>query len=256
MSEEDQYVAVWENVWAHSTYQPTAVLEDRGTVEGYRQFRSFVPPQARLILEAGCGTGRFCNLLGRDLPHCKVIGIDLSASALATARNGKEVMRCENVSFQTASLFALPFPDNHFDFVFNEGVIQLFPPEGTLTDRDAIREMVRVTRPGGAVLVSVVNWACFPHTFYKWRLRHGRVHYEYGYEKSYRPGELRRLFHAAGLRHVQFAGFYPAYGFYRLSGRLRHGRRTMRALGALVDRLDCPWLSRIFGFEIIAVGTK
>lgn len=256
MSEENEYVAVWENVWAHGGNQPIDVLQDRGTIECYRQIRRFVPPEPQLMLEAGCGTGRFCNLLGRDFPQSKIIGVDLSASALATARLGQAALGCENVSFQTASLFALPFPDGHFDFVFNEGVIQIFNPEGPLTDQTAVREMVRVTCRGGTVLVSVVNWACLPHTFYKWRLRRGPVRYEFGYEKSYRPGELRKLFHAAGLRDVRFAGFYPAYGFYRLSRRVRYGGRMLHALGSVMDRLDGPWLSRNFGFEVMAIGTK
>lgn len=244
---------LWQSVWADPAHSPHLVLQDRFTVEAYRQFRQFVGADDKLILEAGCGTGRFCVLFGQEFPDSRVIGVDVAANSVANAQTLATALGRGNVSFQPASVFSLPYPTNTFDVTFNQGVVALFDPAGAA---DAVGEMVRVTKPGGTVFVSVANWMCFPHTLYKWRLARKRIRYEYGYEKSYTRRELGALLRAGGLQDIRFTGFYPAYGFYRLSRRIQRFARTVSALGAIVDRLNGPWLSRAFGFELVATGTK
>lgn len=244
---------LWQSVWANPVQSPHAILRDRFTIEAYRQFRRFFCAQDKLILEAGCGSGRFCVLLGQEFPDSTVIGVDVAANSIANAQQLAEALGRGNVSFEPASVFSLPYPYNTFDVVFNQGVVALFDPTGAA---NAIREMVRVTKPGGTVFVSVPNWMCFPHTLYKWRLERKRIRYEYGYEKSYTRRELGALLRAGGLRNIRFSGFYPAYGFYRLSRRIRRFARTVSVLGAMVDRLGETRFSRVFGFEVVAAGTK
>ena len=57
-----------------------------------------------------------------------------------------------NVEFRKADLFQLPFPDNHFDLVFENGVIEHFKnyPE-------ALLEMKRVVKKGGKIIVVFPN---------------------------------------------------------------------------------------------------
>lgn len=258
MSEEQSNIVhLWDAHWTTAACDVTSILQDRFTVEAYRRLSAFVTRSDPVVLEAGCGTGRFSVLLARQFPRSRVIGIDVSAEAVARAQKLSVALECKNVCFQRASLFALPFPDNYFDFVFNEGVLMLFSLESALTYHDAIREMVRVAKPGGKVLVSVANWNCFPHTFYKWYLQLRSRRYEYGYEKSFKHSELSQLLTEHGLKDLEFSGFYPSYGFYRLQ-RSDSGlfKWVFRALGRVVDRLDYPWLSGTFGFQIMAAGTK
>jgi SAM-dependent methyltransferase len=76
-----------------------------------------------------------------------VAGIDPSATMIAAARRAA-IASCLPIELQVASIYDLPFPDHAFDAVRAERVFQhLEDPEAGL------REMVRVTRPGGRVMV-------------------------------------------------------------------------------------------------------
>src|SRR3954467_2261227 len=128
MANDSDIQQVWEQVWHQSGRDAAAYLGDRFTVDAYSALREFIAPRAQAVLEAGCGTGRFCCLFGREFPDSTVHGVDVSPGALEVARRLQAAFQLSNVAFGAGSVFALPFPDNHFDYVFNEGVIQLFAP--------------------------------------------------------------------------------------------------------------------------------
>ena len=65
------------------------------------------------------------------------------------------------------NLFQIPYPDNYFHVVFNEGVIEHFPLQDNLSYENALKGMIRVAKPKGKIIVVVPNWYNFPHTFYK-----------------------------------------------------------------------------------------
>lgn len=259
IKETDEKIrTLWQAVWSDPVHAQSAIAPDRYAIEAYRRMRPFFGAgnHARQILEVGCGTGRFCRMLAEEFPTSTILGVDVAEKSVALARNAAAGATHANVSFARASAFSLPFAENAFDVVFSQGVISLFDRATDSSDFAAVREMVRVTRRGGGVLLSVVNWRCWPHTFYKWRLKRKGLPYEYGYEKSYTRRELAALLHLGGLVDLQFAGFFPSYGFHRLSNRVRHFSRALRLMGRLVDRFDGPRLSAAFGFEVVAFGRK
>ncbi len=99
-------------------------------------------PGAR-VLEVGCGTGL---LLSRIAPIAsRAVGVDLSPGMIARARDrGLNVVR--------GSAVALPFADASFDVVYSFKVLAHVPDIDT-----ALREAVRVTRPGGVMLLEFYN---------------------------------------------------------------------------------------------------
>ena len=255
--ELSQIADLWNSQWTAAPADVAPILGDRFTAEAYRQIAAAVPCHDATVLEAGCGTGRFSALLGSAHPNAEVVGIDVSVAALKTATRIATTLGCRNVRFREASIFELPFPDDSFDYVFNEGVIPLFSERSSHTHEDAVREMCRVAKPGGVVLVSVANWYCLPHTAYKWCVNTLGRGYELGYEKSFRHEELRKLLRANGLHDIRFSGFYPSYGLYRLSRKpLGSLRPVLHRLGTIVDRIERPWLSRRFGFQLVATARK
>ena len=104
-----------------------------------------------IILEVGCGSG----VLDRWLAHYtarnnKIVGVDVNryllreASALAAQEGLSDL-----ITFHEGNAEALPFPDNHMDVAVSFTVLE----EGN-ADR-MLRELVRVTKPGGRVAVMV-----------------------------------------------------------------------------------------------------
>ena len=100
------------------------------------------------VLDAGCGTGSDALVMAqRVLPGGGVVGVDSSEIALASAR--ERVGSREGVAFLRADVSALPFADSEFDATRADRVIQhVTQPEV------AVAELVRVTRPGGAVVIT------------------------------------------------------------------------------------------------------
>jgi SAM-dependent methyltransferase len=92
------------------------------------------------ILDAGCGSGRTLDELAGYGDAC---GVDVSPAAVsATRARGHEA--------HVGSVEDLPLPDASFDLVTCLDVI-----EHTRDDRRTLHELRRVTRPGGALLLTV-----------------------------------------------------------------------------------------------------
>lgn len=109
------------------------------------------------VLDVGCGTGNYTiELVKRG---ANVVGVDRSEDMLALARQ-KGQGEGLKVNFQAADAMNLPYPDSSFDMVISNGLLCfLKEPE------KALMEMHRVLKPGGRLVVSVLNkwspWALF-----------------------------------------------------------------------------------------------
>jgi SAM-dependent methyltransferase len=97
------------------------------------------------LLDAGCGTGGFLAWAASTGAFNRLCGIDLSAEAVELARE-----TVPNAELHAAPLDRVPFDDGAFDLVVSLDVLQ-HVPEG-LVDA-SLRELRRVLRPGGALLL-------------------------------------------------------------------------------------------------------
>ena len=100
------------------------------------------------ILDVGCGTGRWAMELAQQFPQANVIGVDVVPTEQFTAGYGL-VKAPDNYLFISGNVMqGLPFANNTFDFVHQRLLIAALP-------RDrwpfVVRELVRVTKPGGWV---------------------------------------------------------------------------------------------------------
>ncbi|RUS21719.1 S-adenosyl-L-methionine-dependent methyltransferase [Endogone sp. FLAS-F59071] len=92
-------------------------------------------------LDVGCGSGRWTVDMAEDYPASHFTGIDIVSDILP--KTGYP----ENCTFMQANtLKGLPFEDNTFDFVFQRLMVLNFTPADW---EHAIREIIRVTKPGG-----------------------------------------------------------------------------------------------------------
>jgi len=97
------------------------------------------------VLEVGVGTGINASLYPRD---CTVTGIDLSAPMLEKARDRIVRKGIRNVRLLEMDAADLKFADDTFDIVYAPYLISVVPDPVTV-----VREMHRVCRPGGRIIV-------------------------------------------------------------------------------------------------------
>jgi SAM-dependent methyltransferase len=137
--------------------------------------------QGLKLLDCGCGTGGNLALLA---PYGRAVGFDLSQGGLSTARaDGRVVAK--------ADITRSPFLDDSVDVATSFDVLQCVPD-----DFAALREMARVVRPGGTVVLTLAALDVLSGD-------HGEV---WGEVRRYTPARARVLVKQAGLRveRVQF----------------------------------------------------
>lgn len=126
----------WDGIWAEEADSPTR----QGDVlfeEVSRRVR-----EGAKVLDAGCGVG---NLLGylKEARNADVYGVDISSRGIGTASK-------KGIQGAVGCLPDLPLADNCMDVVIATEVL-----EHLSAPRKAVREMVRILRPGGLLILSV-----------------------------------------------------------------------------------------------------
>ena len=99
---------------------------------------------AREVLNVGCGIGVASVYIARKYA-CHVVGADISEKMIEWSRRRAREAKVESrVEFRAADVLDLPFEAGRFDVVFAESVLIFVEDKAR-----AIRECVRVTKPGG-----------------------------------------------------------------------------------------------------------
>ena len=121
------------------------------------------------ILEAGCGTGKWINMLEDN--GLKVFGLDFSMGMLKIARGDKSSLNLVN-----ADAVQIPFKDNYFDLIFCVNAIHHFPDKEKF-----INECKRTLTKNGMLAIFGVD----PHIDKNW--------YVYDYFDSVYENDLKRF---------------------------------------------------------------
>lgn len=136
----DSYVASFGRQWNRFN-----VVRDEEDEAVFRA-KTGVDPYSlagRLVLDAGCGGGRYARLLSRM--GAKVLGVDLSD---AVEQASKATAEFPGTAIIQADLLDLPIVDRAFDLVFSIGVLHHSPDP-----RRAFAEIARLVKPGGRLAV-------------------------------------------------------------------------------------------------------
>lgn len=197
------------------------LLELTGRAEAshfwFHGFRAFIRPvlselagtrRDLRMLDCGCGTGHNLALLRGS---GQAVGFDITHGMLVRARQGgAHVVR--------ADITRIPFSSESFDIVTSFDVLQCVD-----ADRASLREMGRVVRPGGRILLTIAALDLL-------RGDHAEVWREV---RRYTPDDARRLVEAAGLRVERisflFASLFPLMLAARTVQRLTRPFRAVRA---------------------------
>lgn len=211
----------------------------------------FAPLAGARVLEAGCGVGMYVSQIRRRFtPHVEAFDIEPARVAQA---------RVDTPHALVAAAERLPYPPDAFDVVISNEVI-----EHVADDRAAVREMVRVTRPGGRIVVFAPNrgYPFETHGHY-WR---GIYHFGNTllinwlpdplrdrlapHVRVYTARGLRRLFDGAPVRVVHHGRIFGGYD--NIAARSPRLGRLLR--GALYRAEGTPL--RVFGLSHFLVVEK
>jgi SAM-dependent methyltransferase len=112
--------------------------------ESFRRRTGFRPQDlaGKLVLDVGCGMGRFAEVATRW--GARVVGIDLSLACEVAARN----LAGRDATIFQADVFQLPFADCSFDFIYSIGVLHHTPD----CER-AVKILPRLLKPGARFAV-------------------------------------------------------------------------------------------------------
>ena len=102
------------------------------------------------VLDVGCGAGVNTILAGMMVgPNGSAVGVDMVPEMIARAESNLKITGIVNVSFQNTAAENLSFPDDTFDVVISNGVINLIPDK-----KAVLAEIHRVLKPGGHLMVA------------------------------------------------------------------------------------------------------
>lgn len=145
----------WQEVYASSDVQGEVYRDRTVTV---LDWIDALPPQPNpRVLEIGCGAGFLSAALAQR--HYSVEAIDASSAMVELAQQRAAESGLEtSISVSHGDVNALTYEDGTFDIVIAIGVIPWIDAPAL-----AIREMARVVKPGGYVIVTADNRARLTH---------------------------------------------------------------------------------------------
>jgi SAM-dependent methyltransferase len=185
--------------------------------------RVAAPHAGERALDAGCGSGIYSAWLAER--GLAVTGVDRDSQMLVAARR-----RTPSVDFREGELTALPFGDGEFDLALAVTVFCFLDEHERLS---AARELLRVLRPGGRIVIGELArlslWAA------KRRVRAWRGSATWRAARFTSARELRRLLLAVGAADVstRYALYLPPFESPALAGRAELLERLGRPLGPL-----------------------
>lgn len=206
--------------------------------------RADSPPK---ILDVGCGTGANLEMLGQFGEAC---GVDVSDDAL-------EICSRKGLVVRKGLAESLPFSDNQFDITTALDVIEHLDD-----DLAGLRELFRVTKPGGYSLIFV------PAFMWLWGVQDDISHHRIRYKRWEIADRIRKAgFEIQRATYANFTFFLPVF-FGRILMRLTgikpdsENNINISALNGLFGRIfaaERHWLRRFdfpIGVSIIIIARK
>lgn len=160
------------------------------------------------VLEIGCGSGAVTRALAeRIAPSGKVVGLDACAPLLPIARGtASEAGLGELIEFRDGDCRDLPFSDASFDVTLAVTTLSHVPNAEL-----ALREMVRVTRPGGRLGIFDMDGDSFliSHPVRTCTRKIVAAFADYGQVNSWMMRSIGGVLETLGIENVQVRGFMP-----------------------------------------------
>jgi len=195
-----EYIYALKYKWLTPLYDPVLRLTLRE-----QTFKKALVEQARIqpgqrVLDLGCGTGTLTLLIKSAHPHARVVGFDGDPKILALAE-AKAARAGLAVDWKQGLAQELPYADGCFDRVLTSLMLHHLSSENK---RAALREVLRVLRPGGEL--HVADWGRPQNALM--RPASLLIALLDGYSRENVAGLLLELFRQAGLVEARQAAHY------------------------------------------------
>ena len=154
------------------------------------------------VLDVACGPGLLACAFAKVAKH--VTGIDMTPAMLEQAHKTQQEQGLKNVSWLPGDVYSLPFPQAQFSIVSSRFVFHHL--QDSLA---AVKEMKRVCKPGGKIVVAVMA----PQPARAAALNTAELLRGPSHVRAMSEDELRSLFDQAGLA-------TPQINHYRMEGEL------------------------------------
>ncbi len=198
------------------------------------------PTSNMKILDVATGTGKAALALADR--NAEITALDYTDAMLRIAQQKTKDADYENIQFVKGDAANLPFESNQFDVVVSLNFLHLFTP--VHRQKIFVREMHRVLRPGGMLVIELLNY--YQGVFI------GPLRKRFGYDLGFNgPGDLPILLHPEfRIDHV-VGGHLPGMWriFYPIS---KMSMRTSQSLASLTRYR--PW--KYFAFNLFIQATK
>jgi ubiquinone/menaquinone biosynthesis C-methylase UbiE len=191
----------------------SAVVSNRSEDSLRHALKALLEPEGKTLVEVGCGSGSLSLWFATE-GLGKVLAFDVNQTALQEATQNADAKRLRNIIFENCSVYDIPLPEEYADIVICRSLL-------CVLDRvqEAIKEMTRVVRRGGAVVAiepALAQLAFDPdderYSFLSMKLNN--AFYE-GWRKKgvdQRVGlKVPRFFLKAGLANIMLDGFMQVY---------------------------------------------
>jgi ubiquinone/menaquinone biosynthesis C-methylase UbiE len=149
------------------------------------------------LLDIGCGTGRFLDLVKQCWPRLPSLGLDLSEPYISHAR--RHLRRWSRISLVVGNAESIPVPNDSYDAVTSIFMFHELPPK---VRRIIFGECARVLKPGGRMIL-VDSLQRGDHSDYDGLLELFPQNYHEPYFASYTTEDFRSIARASGLTHVR-----------------------------------------------------
>ena len=205
--QDPEVVEVWDKVAkVYGRIDPSAPDHQANLL---RFLEAVGSPEGRTFCEVGCGSGTTSAALAKL--GARVTLVDLSAKALDFACDLLSKMGSRFHAIRQNGL-QMGIRDGAFDVVWNGGVIEHFTDDGKIA---LMKEMYRIVKPGGLLVIIVPNADGWPFMAGKW-IAQKRGKWIFGFEDDLSAKRFRGLAQEADIREYELAAHNPVVGWWFL----------------------------------------
>ncbi len=156
-NKNDDYSMMWEkfaqaksSTYLNYKFNPNHRVGLTNYLREYFIYEFLEPQKNDVILDFGCASGRQLFAISKNIKAG--YGLDIAQNFIDMANQYKTERGINNLFFQKSDIDQIPFADNFFDKIICGEVLE------HVFDKDiALRELLRILKPGGILVITVPN---------------------------------------------------------------------------------------------------